>query len=60
METWQNGILTPQQTPVENKLFGNYQSKFTLKVYFTMFKDWYAEQSKAKMESWKIHPIFAD
>ena len=39
METWKNGILTPQQTPVENKLFGNYQSKFTLKVYFTMFKD---------------------
>ena len=39
METWQNGIFTPQETTVEEKLFANYELKFTLKIYFAMFKD---------------------
>ena len=39
MRTRQNGIFTPQETTVEEKLFANYELKFTLKIYFAMFKD---------------------
>ena len=59
-EACQLVIFTPSQATADKRLLDNYESKFIIKIYFGMLKDWYPEESNAKIESWKIHSIFGD